>query len=100
MRVFQLTSQTRLAGGNPRECEEAILKVTRQKGTVLQVFDGLSLGAQHSLYALDDVIAMGQEELKKFDMCLERHLAWRRSGWHPAAILSEVGGLGFFLLIG
>ena len=75
MRFFQLTSETRLAVGDPTECEEAILKVTRQKGTVLQVFDRLSLGVQHSLYSLDDVIAMGQEELEKFDMCLKRHLA-------------------------
>ena len=55
--------------------EEAILEVTRQQGTVLQVFDRLSLGVQHSLYALDDVIATGQEELEKFDMSLKRHLA-------------------------
>jgi hypothetical protein len=25
------------------------------------------------LYSLDDVIAMGQEELQKFEMCLKRH---------------------------
>ena len=81
MRFFQLTSETRLAVGDPSECEEAILKVTRQKGTVLQVFDRLSLGVQHPLYSLDDVIAMGQEELEKFDMRLKRHLAKTRSGW-------------------
>ena len=55
--------------------------MTRQKGTVLQVFDRLSVGVQHSLYSLDDFIAMGQEELEKFDMCLKRHLARTRSGW-------------------
>ncbi len=81
MRFFQLTSQTRLAVGDPSDCEEAILKVTRQKGTVLQVLDRLSLGVQHPLYSLDDVIAMGQEELEKFDMCLKRHLARTRSRW-------------------
>ena len=81
MRFFQLTSKTRLAVGDTRECEEAILKVTRQKGTVLQVFDRLSLSVQHSLYSLDDFIATGQEELEKFDMCLKRHLAKTRSGW-------------------
>ena len=81
MRFFQLTSKTRLAVSDPRECEEAILKVTRQKGTVLQVVDRLSLGVQHPLYSLDDFIAMGQEELEKFDMCLKRHLARTRSGW-------------------
>ena len=67
--------------GDPRECEEALLEVTRQKGTVLQVFDRPSLGVQHPLYSLDDVIAMGQEELEKFDMRLKRHLARTRSGW-------------------
>ena len=81
MRFFQLPSQTRLAVGDSGECEETILKVTRQKGTVLQVVDRLSLGVQHPLYSLDDVCAMGQEELEKFDMCLKRHLANARSGW-------------------
>jgi hypothetical protein len=82
MRFFQLTSKTRLAVGDTREREEAILEVTKQKGIVLQVFDRLSLSVQYSLYSLDDVIAMGQEELEKFDMCLKRHLATtRRSGW-------------------
>jgi len=81
MRFFQLTSKTRLAVSDPRECEEAILKVTRQKGTVLQVVDRLSLGVQHPLYSLGDVSAMGQEELEKFDICLKRHLARTRSGW-------------------
>ena len=81
MRLFQLTSKTRLAVGDPSECEEAVLKVTRQKGTVLQVFDRLSLGVQHSLYSLDDFIAVGQEEVEKFDVCLKRHLARTRSGW-------------------
>jgi hypothetical protein len=81
MRFFQLTSQTRLAVGDSSECEEAILKETRQKGTVLQIFDRLSLGVQHSLYSLDEFIATGQEELEKFDMCLKRRLARTRSGW-------------------
>ena len=80
MRFFQLTSKTRLAVGDASEREEAILKVTRQKGTVLQVLDRLSLGVQQPLYSLDDFIAMGQEELEKFDMCLKRHLARTRSG--------------------
>ena len=71
MRVFQLTSQTRLALRDPDE--EAILKVTRQLGAVSEVFDRFSLGVQHPLYSLDDVIAMSQEELEKFDMCLKSH---------------------------
>ncbi len=66
MRFFQLTSKTRLALGDPDE--EAIVQVTRQKGTVLQVFDRPPLGVQQSLYSLDDFIAMGKEELEKFDM--------------------------------
>jgi hypothetical protein len=57
----------------PREREEAILKVTRQQGAVLPVFDRLSLGVQHPLDSLDDVIALGQKELEEFDVCLKRH---------------------------
>jgi hypothetical protein len=52
-----------LAVGDPGECEEAILEVTRQKRAVLQVLDRLSPGVQYPLYPLDDAIAMGQEEL-------------------------------------
>jgi hypothetical protein len=57
-----------LAVGDTRECEEAILEVTRQKGSVLQVCDRLSLSVQDALYVLDDFMATGQEELEKFDM--------------------------------
>ncbi len=81
MRFFQLTSKTRLVVGDASECEEAILKVTRQKGTVLQVLDRLSLGVQQPLYSLDDFIAMGQEQLEKFDMRVKRHLARTLCGW-------------------
>jgi hypothetical protein len=80
MRFFQLTSQARLAVGDTREREEAILEVTRQQGIVLQVFDRLSLSVQYSFYPLDDFRAMGQEELKKLDICLKRRLARTRSG--------------------
>jgi hypothetical protein len=38
------------------------------------------LGVQYALYSLDDFIAMGQEELEKFDMCPKRYLAKTRSG--------------------
>jgi hypothetical protein len=72
MRFFQLTSKTRLVGRDASESEEAILKVMRQKGTVLQVLDRLSLGVQQPLYSLDDFIAMGQEQLEKFDMRVKR----------------------------
>ena len=51
------------------------LEVTRQQGTVPQVFDRLPLCVQQPLYSLDDVMLMGEEELEKFDMCLKRHLA-------------------------
>src|SRR5262245_8855111 len=81
MRFFQLTSKTRLVARDASECEEAILKVTRQKGTVLQVLDRLSLGVQQPLYSLDDFIAMDQEQLEKFDMRVKRHLAKTTLGW-------------------
>src|SRR5215467_2837331 len=77
MRLFQLSSKTRLVAGDASECEEAILKMTRQKRRVLQVLNRLSLGVQQSLNSLDDFIAMGEEELEKFDMRVKRHLAKR-----------------------
>ncbi len=81
MRFLQLTSKTSLVVGDPSEREEAILEVTRQKGTVLQVLDRLSLGVQHALYSLDDFIATGQEQLENFDMRLKRHMAKTLCGW-------------------
>jgi AhpD family alkylhydroperoxidase len=96
MRVFHLTSQTRLAVGDPNE--EAILKVTRQKGAVSQVFDRLPLGVQYSLYALDDVIAMGQEELQKFDMCLKRHRFANHNAPHQLTTdASQINGCAYCL---
>jgi hypothetical protein len=88
MRVFQLASQARLALGDTRACEETILDVTRQQGTVPEVFDRLPLGVQHPLQTFDDLIAIGQEELKKFDMCLKRHFGETLSGFatHDALI--------------
>jgi hypothetical protein len=80
MRVLQLASQTQLALGNACACVEAILNLTRQKGTISQVLDRLPLGVQHPLKAFDDLVAIGQEELKKFDMCLKRHVGGTRSG--------------------
>jgi hypothetical protein len=68
MRFFQLTSKTRLVASDASGCEEAILKVPREKGTVLQVLDRLPLSVQQPLYPLDDFIAMAQEQLEKFDM--------------------------------
>jgi hypothetical protein len=76
MRFFQLTPKTRLAVGDPWEREEAILETTRQEGTILKVFERPSLGVQYPLYSLDDFIALGQEELEKFDLCLKGHLQY------------------------
>jgi hypothetical protein len=74
-RLFQLTSKTRLVVSDRRECEEAILEVTQQKVSVLQILERLSLGVQHAVYSLDDLIAVGQEQLEKFDVRPKRHLA-------------------------
>ncbi len=71
MRFVQLTSQARLADGHSRYCEEAVLKVTGQTRTVLQVRDRLSLSVQNGLYSLDDRIAMGEKESEKLDVCLK-----------------------------
>src|SRR5262245_33955770 len=81
MRFLQLTSKTRLVAGNASECEEAILNLTRQKGTVLQILSRLSLGVQQSLYLLDDFIALGQEQLEKFDVRVKRHIARTSCSW-------------------
>jgi hypothetical protein len=75
VRFFQLTSKSRLVACDAGECEEAILKVTRQDETILQILDRLSLGVQQFLYSLDDFIAMGQEQLEEFDVSVKRHLA-------------------------
>lgn len=80
MRFFQLSPQTPLAPGDAGACEEAVFEMTRQNGIVLQVLERLSLGVQHPLYALDDFIAMRQEAVEKFDMCLKGHLVSTRSG--------------------
>jgi hypothetical protein len=61
-------------------CEEAILEAARQKRAVLQVFDRLPLRIQYSLDALDDGIAMREEESEKFDMCLKRHERMKSQG--------------------
>jgi hypothetical protein len=62
MRLVQLTSETRLLAADASECEEAVLEVTRQKRTVLEVLDGLPLRVQQPLDLLDECIATGQEE--------------------------------------
>jgi hypothetical protein len=72
MRFLQLASKTNLVAGGVSECEEAILKVTRQAAAVLQVSDRLSLGVQKRLYSLDDFIAVGKERLEQFDMRMKR----------------------------
>src|SRR5215831_4893870 len=80
MRFLQLTSETRLTVRHAGECEEAILEVTGQKRAVLLVVNRFSLRVQQALYALDDLVATAHEELEKFDVRLERHLAETRSG--------------------
>ena len=72
-----MTSKSRLVTGDATECEEAILEVTRQKPTVLQILNRLSLGVQQPCYFLDDFSAVGQEQLEKFCMRVKRfaHLA-------------------------
>jgi hypothetical protein len=74
MRLVQLTTQTSLVARDSREREEAILKVAGEQGTVLQVLDRFSLGVQQPLDSPDDFIAMGQEEVEKFDVRVKRRL--------------------------
>jgi hypothetical protein len=81
MRFLQLTSKTSLVVGDAGDREEAILEVTRQQATVLQVLDRLPLGVQHALYFLDDFVATGQEQLEKLDVRLKRHWDKRGCGW-------------------
>jgi hypothetical protein len=88
MRVFQLTSKTRLARGDAREREEAIHEVPRQQRTALQIFDRLPLGAEYPFDSCDDFVAVMEEELKKLDVCLKRYCARMRPGrTHPGAIV-------------
>ena len=86
MRFFQLTAKACLTVGYASECEEAIVTVTKEKRAVPEVLDRLSLGVQQSLNSLDDGIAVGQEEVKEFDVGLKRHRTTTRSGgplyWH------------------
>jgi hypothetical protein len=58
MRFFQLTPKLRLAWGERRQRKEAILEVTRQQGSVLPVFERVSLGVEQPLYSFDDFIAV------------------------------------------
>ena len=71
-----------------RKCEEAIFKQTREKQLVLQIWDGLPLRVQQRLYSVDDLIAMGEEQLEKLDVRVER-----RNRFHHAkcrAILQKI----------
>src|SRR3954462_35488 len=72
--LFQFAAETRLAGGNPVEREEAILDVTRHEGTVSQIFVLLSPGVQPARQPPDHVGAMGHEELENIDVFLKRHV--------------------------
>src|SRR5580704_2117901 len=75
MRFLQLAAKMRLVVGDRRKCEEAILEVTRQKRTVLQIVARVSLGVEQPLYSLDDLVTVDQEHLQKTDMRPKRHLA-------------------------
>jgi hypothetical protein len=59
----QLTAKSGLVMGYCGACKEAILKVTREEGAVLQVGDRLSLGIQQSLYSFDNVSPLEEEPL-------------------------------------
>jgi hypothetical protein len=54
--------------GEPGEREEGIFEVARQTRAVLQVFSRLALSVEQVLYSLDEVVAMGEEELEKLDV--------------------------------
>jgi hypothetical protein len=71
MRFLQPAPQTRLVVSGTDE--ETVFEVAGEQGSVLQVLDGLSLGVQQRLDALDDLIATRKEELKKLDVALEGH---------------------------
>ena len=58
MRGFQLASEKFLTGADRSASKEAILEMAGQKRVVLQVPDGLSLGVQNRVYAVDDIFAM------------------------------------------
>ena len=75
-RFFQLASERKMVTDG-RGSEEAILEVAGEEGTVLEVLDRPSLGVQHSLNSLDDLIAVGQERLEKLDMRRKRYPAKR-----------------------
>jgi len=83
-----LTPKTRLVVSDARKCEEAIFKQTREKRMILQVLDRLPLCVQQRLYSVDDLIAVGEEQLEKLDVRVER-----RNRFHQAkcrAILQKI----------
>ena len=59
--------------GDAREREEAVFKVSKQKGAVAQILDRLSLRVKHSFYSLDDLVVMSEEEAEERDVGLKRH---------------------------
>ena len=89
-----------LAVADSSEREEAILEVTRQNGTVLEVLDRLSLGVQYALDPLDDFIATGQEDVEQLDMCLKRHPVETQRAGSPSALrmIAAAAGNSFFAL--
>src|SRR5690606_3918244 len=73
MRLFELAAKTSLAGRDCRQREEAILEVTRQKRTIVQILRRSSLGVQESFHAADDRPAVREERAQQLDMRVERH---------------------------
>jgi len=74
MRLLQLISETRRVAADRGESEEAIRELARQQSAVLQIFGGLALRVQESLYRLDDLGSLGHEPLEKLDVRAKRYL--------------------------
>jgi len=74
MRLLQLISETRRVAADRGESEEAIRELARQQSAVLQIFGGLALRVQESLYRLDDLGSLDHEPLEKLDVRAKRYL--------------------------
>src|SRR4030095_628337 len=61
-----------------------------------QIWDRLSLGVQQPLYSLDDFIAVGKEQLKKFDVRVKRQFAHHNTHpWTRSQILADTSKRDF-----
>src|SRR5690349_853224 len=75
---FELTAQAPLSLGDTRE--EAVFEMPGHERAVLEVCDRFPLSVQHALNPFDDVLPMVEEEVKEFEVRLERHLGQTGSG--------------------